>query len=229
MQLEVRRSNGINTVIEVPGDKSITHRSIMLASLSDGTCLIENILEGEDCKATAKCFKDMGVEIEYAPKTSPNNKTSYLITGRGMRNLKEPKDPLYVGNSGTSIRLILGILAGQHFQALITGDESIKRRPMMRVVSPLRLMGAQIHGRENGNFAPIEIKGGKLNPIHYELPVASAQIKSSIMLAALFADGTTTIKEPAQSRDHTERMFSHFGLRLTKEDGLISVVGSSNI
>ncbi len=227
MQLEINPTNTLHAQIEVPGDKSITHRAIMLASLAEGTSIIDGFLDSEDCASTAKCFKDMGVSISRAPHPV-SQRQAMVITGKGMR-LSQPKDPLYVVNSGTTMRLLLGILAGQKFETLITGDESIKRRPMLRVVDPLRKMGASIHGRDGGNFAPIEIRGGQLAPIDFEMPVPSAQVKSCIMLAALFAEGASTINEPVLSRDHTERMFSYFDVRYSKDNGLISVLGTKNI
>ncbi|MCX5749607.1 MAG: 3-phosphoshikimate 1-carboxyvinyltransferase [Candidatus Saganbacteria bacterium] len=225
MQLEMSPAKSIRGKISVPADKSISHRSIMLSALSDGKCLIENFLEAEDCMRTVECFRTMGIGI--TKDKDLNN--AYIVDGKGMSGLSVPKDILYAGNSGTAIRLILGILAGQPFQAMITGDESIKKRPMLRVVEPLRNMGARITGRENGNFAPLEIKGGNLRSIDYVLPVASAQIKSSLMLASLFAEGVTRITEPAASRDHTERMFGHFGIPFTKKENTIHIGKVQNI
>ncbi|MEK7376612.1 MAG: 3-phosphoshikimate 1-carboxyvinyltransferase [Candidatus Margulisiibacteriota bacterium] len=218
MQLKVSPSAGLKGEIEVPGDKSISHRSVMFSALSDGKNTITNFLPSEDCFRTVECFRAMGVKVNISP-----DKKSLAVFGEGLGGLKEPKDILYVGNSGTTIRLMLGILAGQPFQTMITGDESIKRRPMKRVVDPLRKMGAIITGKQDGNFAPLEVRGGNLSAIEYTLPVASAQVKSALMLAALFAKGTTKIIEPLPSRDHTERMFGHFGIPFTKENNIISV------
>lgn len=217
MDLKVIPCSKISGEITVPADKSISHRAVMLASLSDGACNVDNLLESDDCLRTVECFRAMGVLIEK------NDAGRYLVRGRGLKGLTVPRDILYVGNSGTSIRLLLGMLAGQDFSAVITGDESIKQRPMSRVVEPLRKMGAVIRGRDNGNFAPLEIRGGELSGIEYELPVASAQIKSCLMLAALFARGTTRITEPAASRDHTEKMFGYFGIPFSKEGNSITV------
>ena len=220
MQLKIDPVDRLKGEIRVPGDKSISHRAVMLSSLSDGKNTIYNFLPSEDCLRTLECFRTMGIKADIS-----SDKKSLVIFGEGLKGLKEPKDILYVGNSGTTIRLMLGILAGQLFQTMITGDESIKRRPMKRVVSPLRKMGAAITGKEDGNFAPLEIRGGDLSGIEYHLPVASAQVKSAIMLAALFAKGTTKIIESLPSRDHTERMFGHFGIPFTNKKNIISVAG----
>ncbi len=217
MDLKILSCAKISGDITVPADKSISHRAVMLASLSDGACNISNLLESEDCLRTVECFRAMGVLIEKS------DAGHYLVRGRGLKGLTVPRDILYVGNSGTSIRLLLGVLAGQDFPAVITGDESIKQRPMKRVVDPLKKMGAVIRGRDDGNFAPIEIKGGNLSAIDHVLPVASAQIKSCLMLAALFAGGTTKLTEPAASRDHTERMFGYFGIPFSKEGNKIEI------
>ncbi len=221
MLLEVRPLKNISAQIEVPPDKSISHRAIMLSSIADGTSLIENFLGADDCLRTAECFRQMGIEISRTD--SQDGKINLSVSGKGMKGLSSPKDILYVGNSGTTMRLLLGILAGQELHALLTGDESIKKRPMKRIVTPLRQMGALIHGRDDGNFAPIEIKGGTLKAIEYSSPVPSAQVKSALMLAALFAEGTTKLTEPSLSRDHTERMFEHFGIPLKHGNGSVTV------
>jgi 3-phosphoshikimate 1-carboxyvinyltransferase len=223
MDLKVLPCKKVSGEISVPADKSISHRAVMISSLSDGACSISNLLESDDCLRTVECFRAMGVPIEK------NSAGVYLIRGRGLKGLKVPRDILYVGNSGTSIRLLVGILAGQDFTATITGDESIKQRPMKRVVEPLRKMGAAIRGRDDGNFAPLEVKGSVLAPIDYAIPVASAQVKSCLMLAALFADGATKLTEPAASRDHTERMFSYFGIPFSKDGNAISLASPGAI
>lgn len=220
MQLEITPVKGLNGEITVPADKSISHRAVMIAGLCEGRSKIENFLMSEDCLRTVECFASLGIEIE---KFHDGEMDCLYVKGKGVRGLSSPNDILYVGNSGTTIRLILGILSGQEFLSTITGDESIKKRPMLRVVEPLRQMGATIHGREGGNFAPIEIKGSRLNPIEYSLPVASAQAKSCLMLAGLFAEGMTRITEPSASRDHTERMFEHFGIEFSKSENTVSV------
>ncbi len=218
MRLTVKPRPGLKGRFEVPGDKSISHRAVMLSALSIGKCTINNFLFSEDCLKTVECFREMGIEISAFPE-----KKQLSVSGKGLDGLKAPKDILYVGNSGTTIRLLLGILAGQTFQTMITGDESIKKRPMKRVAEPLRRMGAAITGRDDGNYAPLEVKGGRLYPIEYRLPVASAQVKSAIMLASLFAEGPTKIIEPMASRDHTERIFRHFGISFSRDNNEISV------
>jgi 3-phosphoshikimate 1-carboxyvinyltransferase len=220
MDLDIAPVNKLAGEIEAPADKSISHRAVMLGALSDGETIVENFLASEDCLHTIECFRAMGIEIKQKDE---NEKTFLVINGKGLHGLTSTKDILYVGNSGTAIRLMLGILAGSNFASTITGDESIKKRPMLRVVDPLRKMGATIHGRENGNFAPIEIKGEALHSIEYNMPVASAQVKSALMFAALFAEGTTKITEPALSRDHTEKMFEHFGIPFAKGNNVLSV------
>lgn len=198
--------------IHIPGDKSISHRAVMLGSLARGETVIHDFLPSADCLATIDCFRKMGIEIE-SRKLKAESRTQVIIKGKGLLGLKKPNKELYVGNSGTTIRLMMGILAGQAFVSRITGDESIQRRPMLRVAKPLREMGADIEGKaEKGNlFAPLKISGGKLKGITYALPVASAQVKSAILLAGLFAKGETRVIEKHASRDHTERMLAYFG------------------
>ena len=194
-----------------PANKSISHRAVMIGAISEGVTEIENFLTSEDCMATIKAFQSMGVQVE---RTGTN---SVKVHGAGLDGLKEPGDVMDMGNSGTSMRLISGILAGQPFYSVMTGDSSLRSRPMNRIADPLRLMGAQIYGRE-GDLAPITILGGNLKPIHYQTPVASAQIKSCILLAGLFADGETVVTEPAGSRDHTERMLGSFGAEVASHN-----------
>ncbi|NPV26315.1 MAG: 3-phosphoshikimate 1-carboxyvinyltransferase [Firmicutes bacterium] len=205
--------------VTVPGDKSISHRAVMLGSLAEGTTQIENFLMGADCLSTVACCRALGVDIR---QTGP---TSLEVKGRGLNGLREPDQVLDTGNSGTTTRLLMGILAGQDFFSVLTGDESIRRRPMGRVVEPLRQMGARINGRRRGTLAPLAISGGNLQPIAYTLPVASAQVKSAVLLAGLFADGITKVSEPVPSRDHTERMLKNFGAELTIEGRQIAVHG----
>ncbi|WP_425481978.1 3-phosphoshikimate 1-carboxyvinyltransferase [Cytobacillus depressus] len=190
--------------IAIPGDKSISHRSIMFGAIAKGETTVTNFLLGEDCLSTISCFRKLGVSIEQL-------EDKVIIYGNGIDGLKEPSDILDVGNSGTTIRLLLGILAGRPFHSVLIGDESIGKRPMTRVTKPLQTMRAVIHGRKNGEFTPISITGGDLSPLEYVLPVASAQVKSAILFAGLQANGTTTIIEPAKTRDHTERMIQKFG------------------
>jgi len=205
-------------VARVPGDKSISHRSIMLGSIAEGVTHVTGFLQAEDCLATMNAFRAMGVEIE-----GPTKEGSVTIHGVGMHGLKAPTHELYLGNSGTSMRLLSGLLAGQTFDAVLTGDASLTRRPMKRVTEPLRLMGAVIKTSPSGT-APLKIRGGgSLEGIHYDMPVASAQVKSCLLLAGLYADGETSVTEPAPTRDHTERMLAGFGYPVTRDGNRISV------
>ncbi len=202
--------------IQVPGDKSISHRSVMLGAIAEGKTKVYGLLTGEDCLNTIDCFSKMGVQIK--------REGNYVeIDGTGFNGLKEPVEILDVGNSGTTIRLMLGILAGAPFHTCLIGDDSIAKRPMDRVARPLRQMGARIDGRKNGSFTPISIRGGGLKGIEYTSPVASAQVKSSILLAGLHAEGMTTVVEPQSSRDHTERMLKAFGCEV-EIDGLKTAI-----
>lgn len=202
----------------VPGDKSLTHRAIILTALAEGTSTIAGYCHGEDCLNTMRAFQGLGIPIQQTP-------TELTVFGKGFWGLSEPNAPIDCGNSGTGIRLLTGLLAGQDFFSVLTGDESIRRRPMGRVVKPLREMGAVIGGRRGGELAPLAITGTGLHGIEYISTVASAQIKSSLLLAGLFAQGETRYKEPRLSRDHTERMFQFFGIPLTKEDGTLVLQG----
>ncbi|PPA71259.1 3-phosphoshikimate 1-carboxyvinyltransferase [Jeotgalibacillus proteolyticus] len=204
--------------IRVPGDKSISHRSIMFGAIAEGKTVVKGFLKGDDCLSTIDCFKKMGVRIE-------ETNDQIIVHGVGFDGLKEPVELLDVGNSGTTTRLLLGILAGRPFHSVIIGDESIATRPMKRVTGPLREMGAAIDGREDGQFTPISIRGGNLSPLNYELPVASAQLKSAILFAGLQADGVTEITEPEKTRDHTERMIRQFGGTVTRSENKISLHG----
>ncbi|HET6370922.1 MAG TPA: 3-phosphoshikimate 1-carboxyvinyltransferase, partial [Nitrospiria bacterium] len=202
----------------VPGDKSITHRAVMLGSLGEGTTVVSGFLTSEDCLRTMAAFLAMGVEIDV---DRPEGRLQ--IAGRGIHGLAEPAHVLDLGNSGTSIRLLTGILAAQSFFSVMTGDASLRSRPMRRVVEPLRQMGGKIFGRSDGNLAPLAIVGGALAGIEYDLPVASAQVKSALLLAGLYAKGETVLREPHPSRDHTERLFRHFGIPLRSEGGSLRV------
>ena len=190
--------------INIPGDKSISHRSIMFGSLAKGSTKISNFLHAEDCLSSISCFRKMGIEVAI-------DKNEVIVHGKGLHGLSAPKDLLYTGNSGTTTRLISGILAAQKFDCRLTGDESIERRPMKRILTPLREMGANITSIRNNDCAPLEIKGSALHGIHYHSPIASAQVKSAILLAGLYADGETSVTEPALSRNHTELMLKNFG------------------
>jgi 3-phosphoshikimate 1-carboxyvinyltransferase len=224
MELIVLQStrNGLKGVIEIPGDKSISHRSVMFGSIAQGVTRVTNFLPGDDCLSTISCFRKLGVVIE-------DNEDGLTIYGNGIDGLKEPNELLDVGNSGTTIRLLLGILAGRPFFSSLIGDQSIGKRPMTRVTEPLRTMGSKIDGRKNGEFTPLSIRGGHLNPIHYNMPVASAQVKSALILAGLQAEGETTIIEKAESRDHTERMIRKFGGEVEKDNRKITVKGGQKL
>ena len=207
--------------IKVPGDKSISHRSIILGSIAEGVTRVSGFLEGEDSLATLNAFRDMGVQIE-------RNGSNVVIHGVGMRGLKEPKNPLNLGNSGTSIRLMSGLLSAQNFDSKLCGDESLSTRPMGRVINPLREMGADIFGDDSR--PPLTIKGGsKLSGIEYTLPVASAQIKSCLLLAGLYGEGITTVIENGISRDHTERMLRGFGYDVISSNNRISLLGGGSL
>ncbi|MBI5030624.1 MAG: 3-phosphoshikimate 1-carboxyvinyltransferase [Chloroflexi bacterium] len=194
--------------IRVPADKSISHRAAILASLADGKTRIENYLQSETTHATLDCLRALGTEIEM------HDATTLSIRSRGLRGLSEPKDVLFCKGSGTTMRLLAGLCAGQDFLSILDGTHALKRRPMARVAEPLRAMGATILARDNGKLPPLAIRGGKLHGLDYALPVASAQVKSAILLAALFADSPTTLHEPSASRDHTERMLLACGVKL---------------
>jgi 3-phosphoshikimate 1-carboxyvinyltransferase len=208
--------------IRVPGDKSMSHRVIMLGAIAEGKTDVSGFLEGEDALSTLGAFRNMGVMI------SEPESGRLSIEGVGLRGLQAPTGIMDVGNSGTSIRLMAGLLAGQTFSSVLTGDQSLLRRPMARVITPLSQMGAVISSREG--CPPLEISGGrKLRGVHYELPVASAQVKSSVLLAGLFAEGFTSVVEPAPTRDHTERMLTGFGYAVEVESGSIGLEGGGTL
>ena len=193
--------------LTVSGDKSISHRAVMLGSLATGTTEIEGFLPGEDCLSTIRCFRSMGVQIEQ-------NGSSVKVFGRGLRELTAPAGILDCGNSGTTTRLLSGVLAAQHFNSVLSGDASIQRRPMKRIMIPLRAMGADITSVSGNDCAPLSVHGKQLYGIHFNSPIASAQVKSAVLLAGLYASGQTTVTEPALSRDHTERMLRSFGAKV---------------
>ncbi|MGB9920792.1 MAG: 3-phosphoshikimate 1-carboxyvinyltransferase [Moorellales bacterium] len=220
MELTVSRSGALTGTVRVPGDKSISHRALILGALARGETRVQGFLPAQDCWSTASCLEALGVTIV---REGP---TTLRVVGVGERGLREPEEVLEAGNSGTTIRLLLGVLASQPFYAVITGDRSLRRRPMGRVVEPLTLMGAQIWGREGGRLAPLSVRGSRpLKPLEYCLPVASAQLKSALLLAGLSAHGVTSLREPAASRDHTERMLQAFGAEIWQEQGWIKVKG----
>jgi 3-phosphoshikimate 1-carboxyvinyltransferase len=209
--------------IRVPGDKSVSHRSIMLGALAQGTTHISGFLEGEDAMATLQAFRDMGVVIEGPAEGK------VVVHGVGLNGLKPPPGPLYVGNSGTTIRLMAGLMAGQAFDVELSGDVSLNKRPMERVAKPLRLMGAIVETAEGG-CPPMKIKGAQqLTGIHYDLPMASAQVKSCVMLAGLYAKGKTSVTEPAPTRDHTERMLKGFGYDVDRNADTCSINGQGQL
>lgn len=216
--ITIQPAASVTGEIVVPGDKSISHRSIMLGAIARGVTTVRGFLRGEDNMSTMHAFRAMGVNIADDGET-------IHITGCGLHGLKEPGDVLDCGNSGTTIRLITGLLSGQSFFSVVTGDQYLRKRPMKRVVEPLSLMGARITGRNGGTLAPLAINGGGLKGIAYQSPVSSAQIKSSIMLAGLYADGDTSVTEPSLSRDHSERMFRLFGASLVRNDHGVTVQG----
>ena len=215
-------ARAIRGEVTVPGDKSISHRSIMLGSIANGTTTITNFLRGEDNFATMAAFRAMGVAIEDDGRT-------VTVHGAGLHGLQEPGDVLDCGNSGTTIRLMTGLLSGQRFFSVLTGDQYLRKRPMKRVTEPLARMGAQIHGRGNGTLAPLAISGTQLQGISYQSPIASAQVKSALMLAGLYADGTTTITEPTLSRDHSERMLRYFGANLETTGSTVTLQGGQEL
>ena len=212
MRQVVQRQRALRGTITPPGDKSVSHRALILNAISNGTAIVQGLSEGRDVVSTMRCLKRLGVEIHGDPSGT------LTVHGRG-RSLEEPSEVLDVGNSGTTIRLLSGMLAAQPFLSVLTGDRSIRNRPMGRIVEPLRDMGAQVSGRKNDSMAPLVIRGGPLRGIECTMAVASAQVKSCILLAALFAEGETLLHQPARSRDHTERMLRAMGADV-QEDGL---------
>ena len=223
MELVLEKINKLEGNIFVPGDKSISHRSLILGSIAQGETRIYNFLNSLDCLKTLECMQVLGAEIELGKDNSVK------INGKGLYGLQEPKNILDVGNSGTTIRLLTGLLSGQDFYSVLCGDVSIRRRPMRRVVEPLRSMGADIWGRKDGQFAPLSVRGNKLNPLHYTLPVASAQVKTALLLAGLYTTGETVIKEPLPTRDHTEKMLEIMRADLEISPPEIKVMGGKEL
>jgi len=206
--------------VEPPGDKSISHRYAMIAALAEGASELRHFAAAADCHSTLDCIKGLGAEVRI-------EKDVVRITGHGLRGLKSSRRALDAGNSGTTMRLLAGILAGQEFPSQLTGDASLRKRPMKRVVGPLRQMGADIRARDD-NFAPLDIRGGRLHAIDFDMPVASAQVKSAVLLAGLFAEGETVVTEPARTRDHTELALEEFGAPLEKAGKSIRIRGREN-
>ncbi len=208
--------------IKIPGDKSVSHRSIMFGAIAEGTTTVEGFLQSDDCLSTIDCFSKLGVDIKV-------EEDRVEIKSNGISTWKEPDEILYTGNSGTTTRLMLGILAGSNISSVLIGDESIQKRPMKRVTEPLKQMGAKLIGRANGQYTPISVEGSNLQAIHYKMPVASAQVKSAILLAALNAEGETIVEEIETTRDHTEKMLSHFGVNIQVEDRMIRLHGGQKL
>lgn len=223
MEFKLMPGGTITGEARVPGDKSMSHRSIMLGALAEGTTRVTGFLEGEDALATLGAFRAMGVEIER------HGDGEVVVHGVGLHGLQAPKAPLDLGNAGTGMRLMAGLMAGQPFDTELTGDASLCSRPMGRVIDPLRLMGAHIDSEEGGR-PPLRIRGGcALKGIHYDLPMASAQVKSCVLLAGLYSEGRTSVTEPAPTRDHTERMLRGFGYAVQRENGVISLQGGGSL
>ena len=211
-----QRAKHLKGEVTVPGDKSISHRAVMFGSLAKGTTEVTNFLQGADCLATIDCFRKMGIKIDTTPER-------ILIHGNGLHGLSAPIDILDVGNSGTTARLISGILAAQSFESALTGDASIKKRPMRRIMKPLSMMGADIVSINGNDCAPLRIMGAPLHGIHYHSEVASAQVKSSVLLAGMYADGITQVTEPTLSRNHSEIMLNYFGATVRTENTTASI------
>lgn len=223
MEFKVNPGGSLSGSHRVPGDKSMSHRSIMFGALADGVTHVKGFLEGEDSLATLSAFRAMGVEI------GGPNKGELTIHGVGLNGLKQPSAPLDLGNSGTAMRLMAGLMAGQNFPVILTGDESLSKRPMGRVADPLRLMGVDIE-TEEGGCPPLRINGsGAVNAIHYDMPMASAQVKSCVLLAGLYAKGETSTTEPAPTRDHTERMLKGFGYPIRVEGATATLQGRGRL
>jgi 3-phosphoshikimate 1-carboxyvinyltransferase len=214
----IHPAKALSGSVQMPGDKSISHRYAMLAALAEGTSELRNFAAAADCHSTLGCMKALGADMKV-------DGTTVRVTGHGLRGLKSSWRALDAGNSGTTIRLLSGILAGQDFKTTISGDESLQKRPMKRVVGPLREMGAEIRARED-NFAPLEIRGGKLRAIEYKMPMASAQVKSAVLLAGLFAEGETIVAEPARTRDHTELALEEFGAPVERQARVTKIHGA---
>jgi 3-phosphoshikimate 1-carboxyvinyltransferase len=220
----VCRLSPLRTTLQVPGDKSISHRAAILGGLAEGTTRIEGFLPSDDCLCTLAAMQALGARVEVPAGEPAGRPTRLAITGTGMR-AAAPAGPVDCGNSGTAMRLLAGVLAAQPFETLLTGDASLSSRPMGRIITPLEAMGARLEATGTKRTAPLRIHGGGLRPLAYELPMASAQVKSAILLAGLFCTGTTAVVQPAPTRDHTERLFAHFGLAVEIIGNRITVAG----
>lgn len=226
--VELTKSPGLRGELLLPPDKSISHRAIMFASIARGESRVRNFLKAEDPLSTLNAFRMLGIEIAAEAETSQGS-GNVIINGKGLYGLEEPFDVLDCGNSGTTVRLISGVLAGSPFFSALTGDASLRQRPMARVIQPLQAMGAQIRGRKQDTLLPIAIKGSDLKALHYKMPVASAQVKSCLILAGLYADGATTIYEPYKSRDHTEKMLVSMGADIESDGTTLTVRGGKEL
>lgn len=218
----LQHTGRLKGTLSIPGDKSVSHRSILFGAMAKGVTTVEGFLQSDDCLSTIDCVRKFGVDVVVEGE-------SVTITSDGIENWVEPDTILYTGNSGTTTRLLSGVLASTNFASVMIGDESIQKRPMKRVTDPLRQMGADIIGRKGGNFTPLAIQGRELTAIDYTMPVASAQVKSAILLAGIRAEGTTIITELEKTRDHTEKMLRHFGVELDEQDKTISLRGGQTL
>lgn len=216
-ELTICPSMPLRGQVRVPGDKSITHRALLLGSISEGTSRVGDLLHADDCLATLRAVESLGIRVEKV------GATTVLVHGQGLNGLQEPGDVLDCSRSGTTMRLLAGLLAGQPFLSVLTGDVQLRRRPMARVIDPLRRMGATVLGRDGGQRPPLAIKGGRLEGMDYAMPVASAQVKSALLLAGLYAGSPTTLHEPGPARDHTERMLLAMGARLEIKDRALRI------
>ncbi|MBC7186061.1 MAG: 3-phosphoshikimate 1-carboxyvinyltransferase [Calditrichaeota bacterium] len=221
MDREIRPGGALRGTVRVQGDKSISHRALICGAIAEGRTRIRNLCPGKDVQSTMSCLQALGVPIRVRGSEA-------IVDGVGLRGLRPPSAVLDAGNSGTTMRLLAGVLAGQRFAASITGDESLRRRPMARVIEPLSMMGARIESTPGG-FAPLHIRGNRLKAISYAMPVASAQVKSAVLLAGLFAEGKTEVMEPAPTRDHTERMLPHFGVPISVDGRAVAVWGPARL
>jgi 3-phosphoshikimate 1-carboxyvinyltransferase len=217
MKITISPARSVSGSVLIPGDKSVSHRYAMLASIAEGVTKIQNYSTGADCQSTLGCMRALGIQID-------KTENEVHVHGKGLHGLSAPSDTLDAGNSGSTIRMLSGILAAQPFVSRIAGDESLSRRPMARIMKPLAEMGATITAQD-GKFPPLEIQGGPLKPIDYTLPVASAQVKTCVLFAGLYADGTTTVRESIRTRDHSELALREFGADLTRANGVISIEG----
>lgn len=223
--LVVQPSRGLRGEMTLPGDKSISHRSVLFSAVAEGETIITGFLPGEDTMNTAKAVRMMGIDVEGL------GSDRLVVRGKGLDGLSEPGDALDLGNSGTGMRLLAGLLAGQDFFSVLSGDEYLRKRPMARIVDPLRRMGAVIDGRSGARFAPLAIRGGgrKTRAMEFISPIASAQVKSALLLAGLYAEGATSVTEPSKSRDHTERLFRFFGVEVLEEGTRVTVKGRQRL